>query len=325
MGCLWGSKLAKLPDMDVCIFTKWTAQREKIMANGGIYLESIDGKVSLSPCIASSSPDWIKNEFGLSDFGFVFVKSMKDTFTSGEIAKTLLRPGGLLISFQNGMGREEILTEATDAKVRITVGTTSHGATVQPGEVIHRGEGFCNIAAIHPDNSDVEEVAEILTQSFGIQTQIIPVESKDEMLWRKLVVNCVINPLTAILGVKNGLISDGKLLHLCTVKEALITECVTVATKHGIQNIAFEDMQKLVEHVSHSTSPNTSSMLQDVRKHRPSEIDAINGYVVAKADEVGFDAGVNKLVMRLIREIEQGTRTSGLQNQEHLFSRTTAI
>jgi len=100
----------------------------------------------------------------------------------------------------------------------------------------------------------------------------------DSLAWGKLVVNAAINPLTALLGINNGeLIKRSTARDLCA---ALATEVAAVAGKKNI-SLPFAYPVKAVEDVIESTAGNQSSMLQDVLRGAPTEIDAISGATIS--------------------------------------------
>ena len=85
--------------------------------------------------------------------------------------------------------------------------------------------------------------------------------------WRKLAVNCVINPLTALYGCRNG--------DLQRYPEQIETLCREVASVMAMEgyHTSCEGLMQYVMDVIHSTADNVSSMLQDIRSQRHTEID----------------------------------------------------
>jgi 2-dehydropantoate 2-reductase len=118
------------------------------------------------------------------------------------------------------------------------------------------------------------------------------------VLWNKAVVNAAINPLTALWRVPNG---D---LLACEDRRALLAtlaqEAASVAIARGVV-IAPQDIAARVEAVCHATAANRSSMLQDIERGRPTEIDSINGVIVAEGRRLGVPTPVNETVWRLVR------------------------
>lgn len=92
---------------------------------------------------------------------------------------------------------------------------------------------------------------------------------------QKLVVNVCINPLTALLQVKNGELITNPFFY--QMMEQVFKEVVFLVKEEK------EMVWEMVRHVCERTSHNTSSMLADVRANRQTEIGAIVGYVLEEA------------------------------------------
>jgi 2-dehydropantoate 2-reductase len=82
-----------------------------------------------------------------------------------------------------------------------------------------------------------------------------------------------------------------------------VEEAVQVARAKGIA-LPYDDPIQKVRDVCVATAANRSSMLQDVLRGSPTEIDVINGAIVREADKLGGQAPVNKMLTGLIKAIE---------------------
>ncbi len=103
-------------------------------------------------------------------------------------------------------------------------------------------------------------------------------------VWRKVVVNAAINPVTAILGVPNGALRDGEARARA---EALLAEAVSVARGSGI-DLGVEQARADLARVVEGTAENRSSMLEDVERGRPTEVEAISGELVRRGRSLGL-------------------------------------
>jgi 2-dehydropantoate 2-reductase len=124
------------------------------------------------------------------------------------------------------------------------------------------------------------------------------VEDAQSLVWGKLVINAAINPLTALLRVPNG-----KLLERMPAREmmkALAIETAQVAEAEGVI-LPFSDPAAAAEEVAHKTAANHSSMLQDVLRGAPTEIDAICGAVVKAGQKHYIDASANWACWKLVK------------------------
>jgi 2-dehydropantoate 2-reductase len=120
------------------------------------------------------------------------------------------------------------------------------------------------------------------------------------LIWGKLVINAAINPLTALLRVPNG-----KILERPSAREmmrALASETARVAEAEKI-DLPFPNPVAAVEDVALKTAANHSSMLQDILRGAPTEIDAICGAVVKTAQRHNIDTPANWACWKLIKAI----------------------
>jgi 2-dehydropantoate 2-reductase len=120
------------------------------------------------------------------------------------------------------------------------------------------------------------------------------------VIWGKLIVNAAINPLTALLGVKNG-----QLLAIPAAFELmgeLAREAASVAEAIGV-TLPFSAPERAAEEVAQSTSENISSMLQDVLRGAPTEVDAINGAIVLSGEKNKISTPVNRVIWSLVKAL----------------------
>ena len=219
-----------------------------------------------------------------------------------EVARALrahLDPQARAMTLQNGAENVETLVEAL-GPARVLGGITSEGATLLgPGHARHAGRGQTHIGpAQGPVDEYCQQVVDLLL-SAGFET--VAVEGVQNLIWTKLVINVGINPLTAILEVLNGRLLDlppaGKLMA------AAVAEAVAVGQTLGI-SFLHQDMLKAVQEVAYRTGANISSMLQDIRAKRRTEVAYINGAVVRQGEQVGVATPVNQTLTQLVQAKE---------------------
>ncbi len=158
----------------------------------------------------------------------------------------------------------------------------------------------------------------------ALGTSVEPSEAFAVRALRKLVVNCALNPLTALEGCRNGELLDASRPERREQVDAIVSECAEVlrarSPARSAEEAADDDgplsLAQLLEHVHgviRSTAPNWSSMVQDVRSGRgATEVDFLNGTVVRWGDERGVPTPRNREMVQRIKEKvqEQGARTS---------------
>ena len=204
--------------------------------------------------------------------------------------KPLLKDDTVILCLQNGLGVKEEVKEKTGLDV--VQGFTYSGAVfLQPGQVF--------VSALRKTYLEPSEKSEEILETFdqaGLEAGAP--ENFKEKQWEKFVVNCVLNPLTAIFGVENSLITNRQ---LDPVKKSIIDECLEVAEAEKVK-VRGDFLEYINSFFAHSR--NKSSMLQDLENGRKTEIDYLNGKVVKLARKHGLTALTNQKVVRQIKRLE---------------------
>ncbi|MBT3293697.1 MAG: 2-dehydropantoate 2-reductase [Verrucomicrobia bacterium] len=205
----------------------------------------------------------------------------------------LLGPESCLVSFQNGIGHEALLAEAV-GKARLLCAASALGATLLgEGRVKPAGAGCTRVAAWSSDGAPQAAALVALLAGAGLEAREHP--DVRAMLWSKLIVNAAINPVTALAGVPNGALLERDVLR--RQAHAAAREGEAVAAALGIA-LDYADACRRVDEVCAATAANRSSMLQDVERGSATEIDCINGAIVAAGREAGIAVGVNEALCR---------------------------
>ncbi len=291
MGCLFAGMLNP-SGKEVWLLDK-DPERASLINQRGVRIlreeETISAKVK-----ATADP----SEIGTADLAVICVKSY-DTKSAACSASEVTGDDSLILTLQNGTGNVEKLAEVLGQE-RVLGGTTAQGANlVDLGKIRHAGEGDTIIGALSGKTDRAQEVAELFN-ACGLNTQVTA--DVQGVIWSKLVINVAINALTAILGVRNGVLAETA--PASGIMEKAIEEVVKLARTKGIK-LMFDDPLERALQVSRATGQNISSMLQDVRAKRETEIEAINGAIAKEAASLGIDAPVNSTLTRLVRFIEQ--------------------
>ena len=148
-----------------------------------------------------------------------------------------------------------------------------------------------------------------LARARALETSILSPPAAQAAQLQKLVVNAIINPLTALFRCQNRVVLENATLF-ALLKRLVVEETgpiVRAIIDKGVDsddNNDFSDQRLLdrVVSVANKTGENTSSMLQDAQAGRRTEIDYINGHVVAQAERLGLPHGLNAMLVRLVRE-----------------------
>jgi len=290
MGSLFGGLLAE-SGADVWLYDIWDEHVNAINKNG-LSIER-EGKFRSVSVKATTDP----NRIGISDLVIIFVKST-NTSQAAKTAKFLMDDSSLILTLQNGMGNADTIAEVIEP-TRIIAGTTSHGATMLgPGSIRHAGIGPTTIGMWADGGKDKAlYIAKFLTEA-GIKTETV--DDIQSVIWNKLLVNVGINAITALTGIKNGQLLD--LPATRDISREAVEEAMELTRAQGV--MIREDSVEHVFEIAKATSPNRSSMGQDVDNKRLTEIEAINGFVVREASKIGLKVPVNKTLTALIETLQ---------------------
>lgn len=299
LGCLLAARF-RLAGEEACL-VDYRSERAEFLTQQGLLLRTPQGndtKVKVQAKLAG--------EVGPVDLAILTVKTHQ-TSSAVQALPLLLSAGGLALTLQNGLGNLEEMARVM-GQARLLGGASILGATkLREGEVLQAGLGPTSIgpppgSRITP--AEVEAVAALFRRA-GFPCRVR--SDIEAALWEKLLVNVGINPLTALLQVKNG-----DLLNIPPAWElavAAATEAQAVARTCGISLTV--DPEARLREVCTATAANRSSMLQDVTAGRRTEIEALNAQVAARGESHGVPTPVNQALTQLIRALEESRKRLG--------------
>jgi 2-dehydropantoate 2-reductase len=229
---------------------------------------------------------------------FLFVKAV-DTLRALRPFAGELNPAAPIVSLQNGVGNEDAIKTALGGAVAVILGiTTESSHTIRAGRVRGSHEGNTIIGSTSAAPSTSRMVADLLTRS-GLRSSVV--YDIRPHLWGKLVANAAVNALSALLDCEAGAIPrDPNAAHLA---EALAEEVANVAAALKI-HLPFVNPWQYVTEVIALGADAKSSMAYDLESGHPSEIDHINGAVVAFGRRTGTPTPYNDAMVRLVKARE---------------------
>ncbi|MBY6187032.1 2-dehydropantoate 2-reductase [Marinobacter hydrocarbonoclasticus] len=183
-----------------------------------------------------------------------------------------------IVLLHNGMGPQQAAVERWPGHTwwagSLTDGALAHSST----HVRHTGQGIRKAGPLSDPPTDAALPAPLADAGFEFDNAIVTA------LWQKLTVNLLINPLTA-----RDRVCNGSLLNEAYRDElrALSEEVALVGRALGQPERGSHILDRALT-VAQATAQNRSSMLQDVEAGRPTELDAITGYLIRQADELGL-------------------------------------
>ncbi|MBX0356549.1 ketopantoate reductase family protein [Halobacillus sp. Nhm2S1] len=254
IGLLAGAYLGK--NHEVHMFVKKEEQREILEAQG-IICEQFTEAVPVHAHLVTQMSEGY-------DLWMVTIKQhAMDDFLDQAL------PGDAPFLFlQNGMGHLEKLSQT---RLISCVGVIEHGALAKGQNVVdHRGRGNIQMA-VYKKMDPIQGQA----LSKELHTAHFPVVFKEQyepMLKSKLIINTVINPLTALFYQPNR-----SILTNPSINELARFLCEEACSVLGL---SFSDEWERVKKVAEATGENHSSMMKDITENRLTEVDSISGYIL---------------------------------------------
>lgn len=284
MASLFASRLSAA-GVAVTMLGTWPAGLEALKQQGVTLVEA-DGRQHTYPVQVTNDPTACAG----TQLALVMVKSWQTQRAANQLA-VCLAPDGVALTLQNGLGNRETLAQALGSQ-RVALGVTTIGANLAgPGCVRLAGDGVITLGA-HPRLSPLTDL--LRRAGFIVENDPDP----NALLWGKLIINAAINPLTALLDISNG-----ELLKRPSARELAATiarESASVAVAQGVR-LPYPDPVVATETIARRTASNRSSMLQDVKRGSPTEIDAICGAIVQAGEQTGVPTPVNRTLWQLIQ------------------------
>jgi 2-dehydropantoate 2-reductase len=254
-----------------------------------------------------------------------------------EIASQVLpflKDDGLMVSLQNGICEDDIAK--VTGRNRIVGCVVAWGATMHSkGDLFMSSTGEFIIGYPYGKSDErLENIAKILSV-------IVPVRRSDNImghLYSKLIINSCITIAGAISGLHVGEMLSKRKIRKIYIE--IMKEAVAVSLRMGIKLEKFGksvDFYKVVRKegwyadlkrhvlmriIGFKYRKLRSSSLQSLERGKPTEVDYFNGYIVRNGLFLGVDVPVNSAIVKMIHEIESGTRKISLTNfNDPLFDR----
>ncbi|WP_326534610.1 ketopantoate reductase family protein [Pseudorhodoferax sp.] len=283
VGCYYGGMLARAGHRVVLI---GRPQHVDAVTAHGLRMQTLafDEQVRLQ---ASTDPAAVAG----ADLVLFSVKSPATEATGRQLLPHLA-PHALVLTLQNGVDNADrlrsVLAQEVAAAV-VYVATEMAG----PGHMRHHGRGEL---VLEPGPRSAA-LAQAL-RAAGVPAEVSA--NARGALWAKLVLNCAYNALSAITQLPYGRMVEG--VGVRQVMADLVAECLAVARAEGVELPA--DIQQAVERLAQTMPTQSSSTAQDLARHKPTEIDHLNGLVVRRGEALGIATPVNRAMWALVKLLE---------------------
>ncbi|RME86972.1 MAG: 2-dehydropantoate 2-reductase [Planctomycetota bacterium] len=199
---------------------------------------------------------------------------------------------------QNGLGIQEMVSSYLEPENYI-LGITQIGATLlEVGKVSLSALGTTLLDASHPKSEEIQSLFHQANLPIELHPHI------EAAIWQKALLNSALNPLTAILQVQNGAILAQP--SLWSLFCDLLKEGELVAERQGF---SFPHLIVFAKEVIAKTAQNLSSMAQDLKKGKKTEIHALSGYLIEKARTLGLSLPKQETLYALVTAMEEIPKT----------------
>ncbi|KQN97650.1 ketopantoate reductase family protein [Paenibacillus sp. Leaf72] len=325
LGLLHAAKLAST-QAKVTVWTR-TEQQSVLLAEEGIRLLELDaagaaGEASRQPAkiarvhsrslsaAAKEAETGCAGQQQAPDWILVTVKQADLTRELLRAIRKLAAPATAILFLQNGIGHLELAAQELPG-FPLFIGVTTEGALRQDERTVrHTGRGQLSLGPVSLTRQAAgkkDENQQLMLQNTLQLAGFTVLLSKtmNNRVYEKLLINAIINPLTAIFDVTNGeLPQHSARLRLMRALYEETNKILRVAGGAELEEGAWERVLA----VCAATSANVSSMLSDVRAGRPTEVQWINGGVSSLARRVGMESPLNDAMSEMVRHLQDDRR-----------------
>ncbi|MCF8179018.1 MAG: ketopantoate reductase family protein [Sulfuritalea sp.] len=215
-----------------------------------------------------------------------------DTADAAKQMAPYLAPDAWILSLQNGVDNAERLQALLKRDVFPVVVYVA-AAMAGPGHVKHHGRGELVIGP----SAASEEIVRLFAEA-GVAMEIS--DNVAGALWAKLILNCAYNALSAITQMPYGRLAQG--VGVEALMHDVMDECLAVAQRDGVSVPG--NTWEAVLGIAHTMPTQISSTAIDLARGKASEIDHLNGFVLARGEALGIPTPVNRVLHSLVRLLE---------------------
>lgn len=289
---------------EVSIFARGetaNAIRKKGIERCGLFTHYKFGKDEIS--VYESYGEIPKNTF---DYVFITSKTTANEDISEKLHQNreILKDGFKIIIFQNGFGNDEYylkyFSKSEVFSARVITGFARHERHIS--EVTVYTEPILIGSLQKQDPSELKPVADMITAS-GIKCELT--DEVDKYLWAKMIYNCALNPLGAILDVTYGKLTENE--YSVELMDRIIDEIFEVIKASEYETL-WDNSEEYKDIFYSKLVPDTynhfSSTHADIKRKVKTEIDSMTGKVIGLGEINNVDVTTNKIIFDLIKSIE---------------------
>lgn len=303
VGAIGGFLAAHLCEADAQVSILARPRTRDAIRSGGLHVATGGQEISVHPsCVTSDA-----GEIGPVDLVLFAVKG-QDTFAAAENMRPLVGPTTRILTFQNGLFGAEMLAQMFDP-AQVLAGVTYVPAIVDaPGRIRHTGavKRFVFGPYVPEAAAPVAGAFEVLGREAGLD--MVMLDAPMTEIWAKFV---MLTPFHLVSCLTRGPL--GKWISVSETQQVYVDamkEVVAVATACGVtlpdglveRNLAFS---------LETADPGTrASMLDDLERGRPLELEATVGWLNATATRVGVEVPLHRLGYAMLKPLVGGTQVA---------------
>lgn len=291
MGAYYGARLQQAGE-DVVFCAR--GANLQALERRGLEIKSIGGDLTLHQVVATDKPGMHKPY----DLILFCVKSYHTDEAARQIAGCL-RPGGAVLTLQNGVENEAAIARIIGDDAVMSGNARVFADMPEPGKIVHTGMGYIDFGEIHGRLTDRARQYEAAFKRAGILGRLVT--NIRDLRWEKLMSNSAFNSITTLTGRNLGDLYDDpdgyRLLR------GMMEETVAVARAEGA-SIAEDRIDWLFDFINRSLRDSSSSTLQDLRRGRRLEYDAITGAVLRAARRHKIEVPITESINALMRLLD---------------------
>ena len=287
IGSIWASKLNSL-NLDITLIFRDEERLGNFATAGNLLSVRSDNRLDQFHCLATTA-NQLKNPIQ----NLLVATKAFDAISAITCLSNWLTPESTIVVMINGYGVQHELQTKFPHLSFTFASTTDGGYKTGEFETVWAGKGKTLIGSL-------KGIAK-LPKDWEALPHIEATEEIDLILWRKLAINCCINPLTVKYNCRNGELLDIPAAMADMSIVASEFEAISIATQKHLFDTPLLDQAKLV---ARTTKENISSMLQDIRAGRRTEIRQITGALCDLAEQSGIAAPHNQALLKLIVDLE---------------------
>jgi len=304
MGSLFGGHLAD--KCEVCLYSRNQAYVEAV-SNNGLIMTQLDKKWVKKIGVTSDPA-----KIGPCDVAIIYVKGTGTDQAIQDAMVSCITPETLVVTLQNGIGNVEIIRKYLPAE------QIAYGFSVLTSDL--KAPGHIELTTLKMVPTFVKPLTEKAAPKLkkfvdtlnevGLESHIT--DDIDIKIWRKLLVNCSENTLCAILkvNVTELMITTPESIE---IGKQIIYEVSDVARAKGI-NITRQEALEYVIQVTESVPGHVPSMVFDIGNKKPTEIDVLNGAVVAEGKRLGIPTPINEVIVNMIKALEKNYHSKSVHH-----------